>query len=64
MIPDEYFKNIIYYWSMAGWLTASVMAMVLYLSSLLFPIAVAVMLAIASRLLLTGALHEDGLADF
>ncbi|MFD1261447.1 adenosylcobinamide-GDP ribazoletransferase [Entomomonas asaccharolytica] len=64
MIPDEYFKNIIYYWSMAGWLTASVMMLVLYLSSLLFPISVAVMLAIASRLLLTGALHEDGLADF
>lgn len=63
-VPDEYFKNIIYYWSLAGWLTALVMAGVLYLSSLLLPLSVAVVLAIASRLLLTGALHEDGLADF
>ena len=64
ILPDEYFKNIVYYWSMAGWLTASVMALVLYLSSLLFPITVSVAIALASRLLLTGAFHEDGLADF
>lgn len=64
LLPDEYFKNIVYYWSMAGWLTASVMALALYLSSLLFPMPVAVAIALASRLLLTGAFHEDGLADF
>lgn len=64
IVPEEYFKNIIYYWSMAGGLTASAMAAMLYLSSFLFPMSVAVILAIASRLLLTGGLHEDGLADF
>ena len=63
-IPDVYFKNIIYYWSMVGWLTASVMAATLYLSSFLLPASIAVVLAIISRLLLTGGLHEDGLADF
>jgi len=40
------------------------MAGVLYGSSLLFSYEIAIVLAIASRLLLTGALHEDGLADF
>ena len=63
-IPDNYFKNIVYCWPIAGWLTASVMAGVLYLSSMLFPASVAVALAMISRVLLTGALHEDGLADF
>lgn len=63
-VPEEYFKHIIYYWSMAGWLTASVMAAMLYLTSMILPLSVAVTLAIISRLLLTGALHEDGLADF
>lgn len=63
-VPSEYFKNIIYFWSVAGWLTALVMSGTLYLSSLVFPMSVAVVLAIGSRILLTGALHEDGLADF
>lgn len=63
-IPDNYFKNIVYCWPIAGWLTASVMAAVLYFSTMLFPVSVAVVLAMISRVLLTGALHEDGLADF
>ena len=40
------------------------MAATLWLCSMLLPYAVAVLLAIVMRLLLTGALHEDGLADF
>ena len=47
-----------------GWLTGGVMAATLYFGSMALPYTVAVMLAIAVRLLLTGALHEDGLADF
>ena len=49
---------------MVGWLTGGVMAATLYFGSMALPYTVAVMLAIAVRLLLTGALHEDGLADF
>ena len=40
------------------------MAATLWLGSLFLPYAVAVLMAIGMRLLLTGALHEDGLADF
>lgn len=40
------------------------MAAALYLGSMVFPWPVAVVIAIAIRLLVTGALHEDGLADF
>ncbi len=40
------------------------MAATLYFGSMILPHAVAVIVAIAVRLLITGALHEDGLADF
>ena len=33
-------------------------------SSFIFPPVVAVLLGVAARVLVTGALHEDGLADF
>lgn len=60
----EAYQSVVEYWPLAGWITAAVMATVLYGASLVFSYEIAVTLAIASRLLLTGALHEDGLADF
>lgn len=63
-VPAEYYKEVISYWSVVGWLTAAVMAGVLWASSLILPYSVAIIFALISRLLLTGALHEDGLADF
>lgn len=63
-VPDEYFKQVINYWAVVGWLTGGIMAGVLWGASFIFPLHIAVLLAILSRLLITGALHEDGLADF
>lgn len=63
-VPAEYFKQVVSYWPLVGWLTAGVMVGVLRLSNLVFPYSVAITLAIVSRVLLTGALHEDGLTDF
>ncbi|MBK5722403.1 adenosylcobinamide-GDP ribazoletransferase [Dysgonomonas sp. Marseille-P4677] len=63
-VPAEYFKQVINYWAVAGWLTAGVMAGVLWCTAHILPYSIAVVLAIVSRLLITGALHEDGLADF
>lgn len=63
-VPAEYFKNIVSHWALAGWLTAGLSVLVLYASSLILPVGVAVLLAIITRLLVTGCLHEDGLADF
>lgn len=62
--PKETYQGVVEFWPLTGWITGGVMAGVLYGASLLFNYEIAVMLAIASRLLLTGALHEDGLADF
>ncbi len=63
-VPSEYFREVIGYWAVTGWLTAGVMSATLWLSAQVFPYMIAVVFAILSRVLLTGALHEDGLADF
>lgn len=63
-IPAEYFKQVINYWPVAGWLTSSVMAGMLWLSALVLPLPIAIIVAIVSRIIVTGGLHEDGLADF
>ena len=63
-VPSECFKHVVPYWPWVGWLTGSAMAMVLALGSLVMPVSLAWIWAIVTRLLITGALHEDGLADF
>lgn len=48
---------------LAGWLVGLAGAATLYLGCLLFPLSVAVLLAMIVMVLATGAFHEDGLAD-
>ena len=62
--PQTSYKTVVEFWPLAGWLTGGAMAATLYFGSMVLPHAVAVIAAIAVRLLITGALHEDGLADF
>lgn len=63
-VPAQCFKHVVPYWPFAGWLTGGIMAGILWLTAQVLPFPVAVLLALISRLLATGALHEDGLADF
>lgn len=63
-VPAECFKHVVPYWPLVGWLTGGIMAGVLWLAAQVLPLPVAWLLAILSRLLVTGCLHEDGLADF
>ena len=63
-VPSECFKHVVPYWPWVGWLTGGLMAIVLGLGSQVMPVSLAWILAIVIRLLVTGALHEDGLADF
>lgn len=63
-IPADAFKRVVPLWPVAGWITGGVMAGVLYLAAQVVPLTLAWIIALASRLLLTGALHEDGFADF
>ena len=62
--PKECYKTVVEHWPLTGWLIGAVMAATLWLGSLYLPYMVAVLMAIVVRLLLTGALHEDGLADY
>lgn len=63
-VPADCFKNIVSHWALVGWLTAGLSVLVLYAVSLILPASVALLFAMLTRLLVTGCLHEDGLADF
>ena len=63
--PDKNcYKTVVEHWPLVGWLTGGSMAAVIYFGSMVLPYSVSILLAIVTRLLITGALHEDGLADF
>jgi len=62
--PKSSYAAVVEWWPLTGWLTGGLMAAVLWAGSMILPYPVALLLAIATRLLTTGALHEDGLADF
>ena len=62
--PQASYKTVVEYWPLTGWLTGGAMAATLYFGSMVLPWIVTVIAAIVVRLLITGALHEDGLADF
>ena len=62
--PKEAYAAVVEHWPLTGWLTGGVMAGTLFLGCHMLPFPIAVLVAVLVRLFLTGALHEDGLADF
>ncbi len=58
------YTGILLYWPVVGFLTGLTTWGVLCLTAFYMPTLVACILAVIARILLTGALHEDGLADF
>lgn len=63
-VPAECFKHVVPYWPLTGWLTGGILAGTLWMAGQILPLSVAWIMAIIARLLVTGCLHEDGLADF
>lgn len=63
-VGTDAYRRVVELWPLAGWITGSVAAGVYLIAFGTFGPLTAAVMAIAARLLLTGALHEDGLADF
>lgn len=63
-VDKRYYKSVVPYWPFTGWLTGAIMCIVLWLAAQVLPYFAAILIALLSRVLVTGALHEDGLADF
>ena len=63
-LESRHYENIVPMWPVAGILTGVVMSCTFYMKSLVLPNTVAIVIAMISRILMTGGLHEDGFADF
>ncbi|MDP2247840.1 MAG: adenosylcobinamide-GDP ribazoletransferase [Nitrosomonadales bacterium] len=65
-LPDfqEYDLNdSVQYFPLVGVLVGAIAALVFWLSHLLLPVSLAVLISMGASIYLTGAFHEDGLAD-
>ena len=62
--PQACYRTVVEHWPLVGWLTGGIMALILWFGPAIMPYSIAVLAAIICRVLITGALHEDGLADF
>ncbi len=62
--PEDAFQKASRYFPFIGWIVGITGAFVFLGGSLLLPHPLAVLLSMTVTILMTGALHEDGLADF
>lgn len=51
------------YFPLIGWIVGAISYTIYFLSSLIFPVEIAVLLSMIGGILTTGAFHEDGFAD-
>lgn len=63
-IPSSSYSTAVVFWPLAGWLSGALDTGIFLGMSFLIPVLPALILAIVVQLCFTGALHEDGLADF
>lgn len=58
-----YMKESARYFSLVGWIVGGIGAGVFWLSHLIFSLEISIILSMYSTIRITGAFHEDGLAD-
>jgi adenosylcobinamide-GDP ribazoletransferase len=59
----EYINKATRYFPLIGWIVGGISVAVFFASSLLFEANIAVLMSLIAGILVTGAFHEDGLAD-
>jgi len=62
--PQQSFMGVMEYWPLTSWLSASIAAAIVYFGSSVMPYAMALIVALLARIIITGAANEDGLARF
>jgi adenosylcobinamide-GDP ribazoletransferase len=60
---DEYLNKATRYFPLIGWLVGGIAAGIFWLCSQVFPLSISLLLSMLSSIWVTGAFHEDGLAD-
>ena len=60
---EEYLNKSVKYLPLTGWLIGGFSALVFYSCIYILPIPVSIVLSMIASILLTGAFHEDGIAD-
>ena len=62
-ISDVDMKQTSKYFPIIGWIIGGIAALTLYFLNYYLPLQIAILLSMATSLILTGAIHEDGFAD-
>ncbi|HXB12726.1 MAG TPA: adenosylcobinamide-GDP ribazoletransferase, partial [Bacteroidia bacterium] len=60
---EEYLNRSSKYFPLMGWIVGGLSSIVFYSCSFFLPISVSVLLSMVTSIYVTGAFHEDGLAD-
>ena len=60
---EEYLNKSSKYFPLMGWIVGGGSALVFWLSTYIFPLPISILLSMIASILITGAFHEDGLAD-
>ena len=60
---EESLNEATKYFPLIGWIVGGASGMLIYLSTFILPVEIAVIIGMATGILITGAFHEDGFAD-
>ena len=60
---EEYLNKSRKYFPLIGWIVGGIAALVFWVSSLVFPVSISIVLSMVVSVLTTGAFHEDGFTD-
>jgi adenosylcobinamide-GDP ribazoletransferase len=60
---EEYLNKASMYFPFIGWIVGGFSALILWLSTFVFPLSISIIFSMAASILITGAFHEDGYAD-